>query len=34
MKRIIITLVGKDHVGIIGPVCNFFADNNINILGI
>ena len=34
MKRIIITLVGKDHVGIIGPVCNFFADNNINILDI
>ncbi len=34
MNRTIVTLVGKDHVGIIAAVCNFFADNNINILDI
>lgn len=34
MSRTIVTLVGKDHVGIIAAVCNFFADNNINILDI
>lgn len=34
MSRTIITLVGKDHVGIIATVCNFFAENNINILDI
>ena len=34
MKRTIVTLVGKDHVGIIAAVCNFFAENDINILDI
>ncbi|MDD2410273.1 MAG: ACT domain-containing protein [Candidatus Methanomethylophilaceae archaeon] len=34
MSKTIVTLVGKDHVGIIAAVCNFFADNNINILDI
>ncbi|MDO5853552.1 MAG: ACT domain-containing protein [Thermoplasmata archaeon] len=34
MSRTIVTLVGKDHVGIIATVCNFFAENNINILDI
>ncbi len=34
MNRTIVTLVGKDHVGIIAAVCNFFAENNINILDI
>ena len=28
------TLVGKDRVGIIATVCNFFAENGINILDI
>lgn len=34
MSRTIVTLVGKDHVGIIATVCNYFAKNNINILDI
>ncbi len=34
MSRTIVTLVGKDHVGIIAAVCNYFAKNNINILDI
>ncbi len=34
MNRTVVTLVGKDHVGIIAAVCNFFAENNINILDI
>ncbi len=34
MKKIIVTLVGKDNVGIIAAVCNYFAENNINILDI
>ena len=32
MSKTIVTLVGKDHVGIIATVCNFIAENNINIL--
>ena len=32
MSTTIVTLVGKDKVGIIATVCNFFAENNINIL--
>ena len=32
MSRTIVTLVGRDKVGIIATVCNFFAENNINIL--
>ncbi len=34
MSRIIITIVGKDHVGIVARTCNYLADNNINILDI
>ena len=32
MSKTIVTLVGKDRVGIIATVCNFFAENNINIV--
>ncbi len=31
MSKTIVTLVGKDRVGIIATVCNFFAENGINI---
>ena len=31
MKKTIITVVGKDTVGIIGKVCTYLANNNINI---
>lgn len=34
MKKTIITVVGKDQVGIIGSVCTFLANNNVNILDI
>ena len=34
MKKTIITVVGKDTVGIIAKVCTFLADNNVNILDI
>lgn len=34
MKRSIITVVGKDTVGIIAKVCTYLADNRINILDI
>ena len=34
MKRAIITVVGKDTVGIIAKVCTYLADNKINILDI
>lgn len=34
MKRTIITVVGKDSVGIIAKVCTYLANNNINILDI
>ena len=34
MKKTIITLVGKDMVGIIAKVCTYFAENDINILDI
>ncbi|AIZ56695.1 hypothetical protein Mpt1_c08160 [Candidatus Methanoplasma termitum] len=34
MNRVVVTLVGKDHTGIIAAVCNYFADNDINILEI
>ncbi len=34
MKRIIITVVGKDTVGIIAKVCTYLAGNRINILDI
>lgn len=34
MNRTIITVVGKDTVGIIAKVCTYLADNQINILDI
>ncbi len=34
MKKTIITVVGKDTVGIIAKVCAYLADNGINILDI
>ncbi len=34
MKRVVITVVGKDTVGIIAKVCSYLADNRINILDI
>jgi len=34
MKKSIITVIGKDTVGIIAKVCTYLADNNINILDI
>lgn len=34
MKKTIITVVGTDKVGIIARVCNYLADNQINILDI
>lgn len=34
MKKTVITVVGTDKVGIIAKVCNYLADNQINILDI
>lgn len=34
MKKTIITVVGKDTVGIIAKVCAYLADNKVNILDI
>lgn len=34
MDRLIVTLVGRDTVGIIAKVCTYFANNRINILDI
>ena len=34
MKKTIITVVGKDSVGIIAKVCTYLAENDINILDI
>ena len=34
MKKVIITVVGKDTVGIIAGVCSYLAENKINILDI
>ena len=34
MKRTIITVVGKDIVGIIAKICTYLAENGINILDI
>jgi ACT domain-containing protein len=34
MKKTIITVVGKDTVGIIAKVCTYLADSQINILDI
>lgn len=33
-NKAIITVVGKDTVGIIAKVCTYLADNNVNILDI
>ena len=33
MKKTVITVVGKDSVGIIAKVCTYLANNNINISG-
>ena len=34
MKKVIITVVGKDAVGIIAKVCTYLAENHVNILDI
>ena len=34
MNKVIITVVGKDTVGIIAKVCTYLAENHINILDI
>ncbi len=34
MKKAIITVVGKDTVGIIAKVCTYLSENSINILDI
>ena len=34
MKKTIITVVGKDTVGIIARICTYLADNGVNILDI
>ena len=34
MRNCIITVVGKDQVGIIAKVCNYLAEANINVLDI
>lgn len=34
MKKTIITVIGKDTVGIIARVCTYLAENNVNILDI
>ena len=34
MRKSIITVVGKDQVGIIARVCTYLADNGVNILDI
>lgn len=34
MKKTIITVIGKDTVGIIAKVCTYLAENNVNVLDI
>ena len=34
MKKAIVTVVGKDTVGIIAKVCVYLADNSVNIMDI
>ena len=34
LKKSIITVLGKDSVGIIAKVCTYLANNNVNILDI
>ena len=34
MKKVVITVVGKDCVGIIAKVCTYLSENGINVLDI
>lgn len=34
MNRTIITVIGKDRVGIIARICTYLAENDINVLNI
>ncbi len=34
MNRTIITVIGRDRVGIIARICTYLAENNINVLDI
>lgn len=34
MRKCIVTVLGKDTVGIIAKVCTYLAENNVNILDI
>ena len=34
MKKAVITVVGKDSVGIIAKVCTYLSENKVNILDI
>ncbi len=34
MNRTIITVIGKDRVGIIAKICTYLAENDINVLDI
>ena len=34
MKKTVVTVVGKDSVGIIAKVCTYLANNSVNILDI
>ena len=34
MKRVVVTVVGKDTVGIIAKICTYMAEHGINILDI
>ena len=34
MKKVIVTVVGKDTVGILAKVCTYLANNKVNILDI
>lgn len=34
MNKIIITIVGKDRIGIVAKTCNYLAENRMNILDI
>ena len=34
MQKVVITVLGKDKVGIMAKVCTYLADNGINILDI
>lgn len=34
MKKVVITVVGKDTIGILAKTCTYLADNKINILDI